>query len=81
MNPHRGTLNPFLRDGKFKLFSKAQKRARDCFCTRRMVKKGEKESFFFEKIGGGHVRKWTLLHFCPKANFKKFTGLKLKHCT
>jgi len=49
MNPHRGTLNPFLRDGKFKLFSKAQKGARDCFFTRRMVKKGEKEIFFLKK--------------------------------
>jgi len=31
---------------KMKVFSMAQKGAQDCFCTRHMVKNGEKESIF-----------------------------------
>jgi len=48
--PPQGDFEPFFaRWKKLKFFSKAQKGAQDCFCTRHMVKNGEKESIFLKK--------------------------------
>jgi len=78
--PPQGDFEPFFaRWENIEFFQRRKKRLKIAFEPGAWLKRARKK-VFFEKIGGGHVRKRTLLHFCPKA-FLKIYRFKLKHCT